>query len=321
MATSFAGDGAYDEAHRLVIELRKRYRLKAFTYARHFDFTTRGMRGAGIDRTGRPKSMKYANEKEFDEVAVLVGEFHGVDDPRLQKTLDKIKYAQPECLDLSRKTHTTQRFAGLRELYRQVTTDRERKVMGPMRRAFATPNPILPSEYFAPKGLDKVVANMNRNVEYSLLDCPGKYSVRVATFGGNVVLDQKKIRQIQEQGADFESKLEEAAWKAHHLVELLRQQGVEAYEFHDRHESIVTVGSFDTLGTPGLDGSVQLQPDIQRVMHAFKAQSVRGRVRGMEQVNLQPKVLDGIPFDVHPMPIEVPRRSIATDYALQPFWQ
>jgi hypothetical protein len=320
MATSFAGEGAYEEAHRLVIELRKRYHLKAYTYAQHFDFTTRGMPGIGVDPRGLPVRMQYANEREFDEVAVLVGEFHSVEDPRLQKTLEKIKYARPESLDLSRKTQTTQRFAGLRELYRQVTPDRERKVMGPMRRAFATPNPMLPREYFAPKGPDRVVVEMNRNVENSLLDCPGDYSVRVATFRGNVVLDQKMIREIEENNAKFDSRLEEAAWKAHRLTELLRRQGIEAYEFHDRNESVVTVGSFDTLGTPRLDGTTQLQPGIQRIIDAFKPQPMGGRLGGTQQAHLQPKVLDGIPFDLYPVPIEVPRRSIATDYAGRSFW-
>jgi hypothetical protein len=264
--------------------------------------------------------MKYWNEREFDEVAVLVGDYPSVDDPRLQKTLEKLKYLRPECLDPSRQRQASQPFAKMRAFWNEVTPDREWKQMGPMRRAFATPNPILPAEFFAPKGLDKTVANMNRNVEHSLLNCPGDYTIRVATFRGNVVLDQKQIREIEEKRADFDSQLEEAALKAHRLTELLRQQGVEAYEFHDRNESLVTVGSFDTLGTRGLDGNMRLQPEVQRIVDAFKPQPIRGRVGRTEQVNLQPKILGGIAFDVHPMPIEVPRRSIATDYARRSFW-
>jgi hypothetical protein len=315
MAFSFAGEGAYDEAHRLAVELRKRHRLKAYTYAKHFDYTARGMQGMGIDRSGRPKRMKYWNEREFDEVAVLVGDYPSIEDPRLQKTLEKVKFARPACLDPSRKLQASQPFAKMRAFWDEVTTDGERKQMGPMRRAFATPNPVLPAEYFAPKGLDQAVVNMNRNVEHSLLNCSGKYTVRVATFRGNVVLDQKEIQEIEEKRAEFDSKLEEAAWKAHRLTELLRKQGVEAYEFHDRHESLVTVGSFNSLGSRGLNGEMQLSCDVQRVVDAFKPQPIRGRVGNMAQVNLQPKVLGGVPFDVHPVPIEVPRRSIATDYA------
>ena len=42
----------------------------------------------------------------------------------------------------------------------------------------------LPREYFVPKGVDDFVAKMNQGVEHSLLDCPGRYTVQVATFRG-----------------------------------------------------------------------------------------------------------------------------------------
>ena len=42
-----------------------------------------------------------------------------------------------------------------------------------------------------------------------------------------------------------ESKLVEAAKKAHVLTVEFRKLGVEAYEFHDRCESYVCIGSFD----------------------------------------------------------------------------
>ena len=51
-----------------------------------------------------------------------------------------------------------------------------------------------------------------------------------------------KLDEIERQGKNLPSKLEEAAVKAHELTMALRKQGVEAYEFHDRYESIVTVG-------------------------------------------------------------------------------
>ena len=53
-----------------------------------------------------------------------------------------------------------------------------------MRNAFITTNPLLPDEYFVPKGLDRLVLEMNEPVKYSLLDCPGKYTVKIATFTG-----------------------------------------------------------------------------------------------------------------------------------------
>ena len=59
---------------------------------------------------------------------------------------------------------------------------------GPMGRAFFTRNPLLPREYFVPKGVDDFVAKMNQGVEHSLLDCPGRYTVQVATFRGKTIL-------------------------------------------------------------------------------------------------------------------------------------
>ena len=57
------------------------------------------------------------------------------------------------------------------------------------------------------------------------------------------------------------SALEEAGEAAHKLVEVLRNQGYEAYEFHDRGSSIVTVGSFDSVGTPRADGKIEIYFD------------------------------------------------------------
>ncbi len=95
---------------------------------------------------------------------------------------------------------------------------------------------------------------MNKNVPHSLLDCPGKYSVQVATFKGQVIIKQNEIEAIESGKKQLSSDLADAAMKAHQLTEALRMKGYEAYEFHDRYASIVTVGSFDSVGTPRADG-------------------------------------------------------------------
>ncbi len=66
------------------------------------------------------------------------------------------------------------------EMYQVIGSDKKEK--GPMRHAMIATNPLLPPDYFAPKGLDPFVADMNKDLEYSLLKCPGKYTVQVATF-------------------------------------------------------------------------------------------------------------------------------------------
>jgi len=310
MATSFAGSGAKKQAQELVLELRKEFNLPAFVHKQTYDFTDR-FEGNTINRYGYRKTMKYYNEKKFDEIAVLVGHFESVDDNQVDKTRDKIRYARPECLDVSKNHTTTQRFFGLRELQRRLTPDKDKRERGPMGKAFVTRNPLLPQEYFTPGGLDPLVAKMNRDVQYSLLKNPGRYTVRVATFRGSTTM---KLAEIERASVNRPtSKLEQAAVNAHELTMALRRQGVDAYEFHDRYESIVTVGSFDSCGTARQDGKTEINPRIHQIMQSYAAQ--RKQLPGMTSVGLVPRAINGIPFDVQPMPVEVPRTSIATAYA------
>ena len=203
------------EAHQLVDELRSRYHLPAYLHSQQFDFSD-SVEGIGINPDRTPKRMRYDKAGVFEEYAVLIGNFQSVDDPDLQKTLKKIKYARPNCLT-NNSEKTTRRFAGLRDLYSRVNGDQDKKRKGPLGTAFATPNPLIPDEFFAPKGADSFVIKMNDGVEHSLLDCPGKYSVRIATFRGNVIIDQQKVAEI-EQGGRMKSRLEEAALKAHKMT-------------------------------------------------------------------------------------------------------
>ena len=89
LATTFRGDGARDDARRLVQELRNDYRLTAYTHEKAFDFTGE-QRGLGLNPDGSPKKMRYANSTQILEVAVMVGDFASCDDARAQKTLSKI---------------------------------------------------------------------------------------------------------------------------------------------------------------------------------------------------------------------------------------
>jgi len=97
----------------------------------------------------------------------------------------------------------------------------------PMRMAFMIPNPLLPSEYFSRPQLDSFVIEMNADVDHSLLDCPGRYSVRVATFTGAGSFDQGATNASNDDGA--ESRLIKAAENAHRLTEALRKQGWQAW--------------------------------------------------------------------------------------------
>jgi len=313
MAVTFSGPEAETQAKELVYEIRKRYKMPAYTHAMHFDHAlgNAGPKSAGVGA----KKVRY-RVNEMNEIAVLVGDFSAVDDPAARKMLEKIKYAHPDCLDVEKRLaegKTDSRSLGrLRMIQQSVMPETaKKKHKGPMSHAFITTNPLLPDEYFAPKGVDKLVQEMNGPVEFSLLKCPGKYTVKVATFKGQMVIDPKQIEEI-EKGKKFESTLGDAADKAHRVTLALRQKGYEAYEFHDRFASIVTVGSYSTVGTPRADGKIEINPQAHAIMQALgpqKSTSPSAAAQGP-----QPMIIERVPLDVQPMLVEVPKESIGAQY-------
>jgi len=316
MAATFTGDGAEDQARQLVRELRKELKQNAYTYQKKFDFSIT-MEGRGVDRLGGPQMMRYQHDDLVVEIAVLVGDYEKVGeagDDIAQKTLKKIKYMKPDSLVKVEKTSQT--MAAIHAIQRAALPhDEKQPQKGPMGGAFLTTNPLLPKDYFVPKGLDKFVVDMNKGVKHSLLDCKGPYTVKVATFTGRNVLLTRKVVDQMEQGKtlNLKSKLVDAAEKAHKMTEALRAKGVQAYEFHDRASSIVTIGSFESVGTPQPNGQIELNPQIHAIMKQYGAE--RSIVAGQAPEVGKPKNEGGIPYDVQPLPVEVPRRSIGADYA------
>jgi len=312
LCTTFGGANGKQEAQKLALELRRDFQLEAYTYAQHYDFNGKEQ-GLGYSRSStaaqlKPRTMKYLRRGEYDEWAVMVGHFPGVEDANLQAALHTIKHAQPKSMQKG-KVKDDRRFAvDIRELQRFFQDVRK---TGPLVNAFATRNPLLPDEGDSPD-LDPLVLEMNQGVEHSLLNCPGKYTVRVATFRGRTTIDQREIGEI-ERGKELQSTLDQAANKANKLTTALRAQGVEAYEFHDRIESIVCVGSFDTIGTPREDGKMEMSPAVMAIMNKYgaTAQNVTDQ-KQQALAGLRPKSLGSICFDVQPWPVSVPKSPAAS---------
>lgn len=320
LATTFQGQTARDDARRLAHELRSRHRLRAYTHEQAFDYTGE-QKGMGLNPDGTPKRMRYANAEKVIEVAVLVGDFASFEDPRGQKALQTVKTLRPESLGgRSAKTRLEVDFLQANRQHAQAAGK------PPMHAAILIPNPLLPDDYFARQEVDEFVLAMNADVDHGLLDCPGRYTVRVATFTGagsfassaaapaeaggpvdvNRFLDFLKgsgwrdphLREVEE-----ESQLVEAAQNAHRLTEALRRAGWQAWEFHDRDSSIVCVGSLDQLAVPGPEGRAVPHPEISRIVAGLgpdPAAFARGQV--------MPRSFGGIMLDVQPKPIDVPRR-------------
>ena len=340
LAASFTGPEGERQARELVLEFRSRYNLAAYYYGMTFKHDDDP--GRGLDAYGSPIRRRYNRGDEVLQHAVLVGDFPRIDDPQAQAMLARVKGLRPHVLEVGEGDDSHQSLATFRQmLTAEVSAKLGKKVeKGPLAHAFITRNQMLPREYFVPRGVDPEVAKWNEDVEHSLLDCPGRYSIRVATFRGRTYLKDldnpihKRVKRPTE-----EDLLVQAALNAHKLTVALRSKGWEAYEFHDRHESYVTVGSFDEMHQLPDGRLLPSTRDAQIIVQTFGAaspQNVFNRpatedVLREAEVKRQfqhqftsapvaegfhPKRFVGLPLDIQPTPVQTPTRgSISSAYA------
>lgn len=342
MAASFTGPEGENQARDLVLELRRDYQLPAYYYGMTFQLEGDNP-GRGIDSDGARIRRRYKRGDRVVQHAVLVGEFPAIDDPDAQELLKKIKKLKPESLIAKEGEETAQSLATVRQFQDYVRKKLGHKEdKGPMGHAFLTRNPLLPREYFVPQGVDEEIAKWNEGLEYSLMKCPGKYSIRVATFRGRTSLKSNtdEVEDFRTHKAKEDDPLVVAGRNAHLLTVALRQKGWDAYEFHDRHESYVAVGSFDQ-GETGPNGQIVLADrDAQIIANTFGA-TTPGNIferpapqdyqreeiqkerfnklftnqHGAVAEGFHPKRFVGMPFDIFPQPVLVPHRSISSAYA------
>lgn len=316
LAASFSGENGLRQADQLTLELRRSLNRPVYVHRRVFDFTA-PVQGIGLNKYNQPRQMKYRQDKRVDEVAVLVGDFDSPESREIQKTLEELKTVWTPSLDYRRNQGTSQRFVGLKtgyrklhDQYQKVSGKGEKKETGPMSNAFVTRNPLLPAEYFIPKGIDSFVVKLNKRNRYNLLDNPAAYSVKIATFRGKSTM---KITEADTIGTSAEA-LDKAADNANRLGAALRSRGIEAWVLHDRFESIVTVGSFTSVGRPRPDGKIEMNPAVYREIQRYKGRN--SNLGGI--VRVKPVVIDGINCDVQPQPVMIPRQSATAEYSRAP---
>ncbi len=349
LATTFSGegDGPEHQARDLCLELAQQLGLPTYLHEMTFDFGKEGPVGRGVDRYGAPVKMAY-NQRRNKEWAVLIGAYPAVDDTIAERDLATVKQIRPRALELNADGVTYQILAD----YRRVSA-RRGEANGPMRTAFLTRNPILPEEYFVPKGVDKFIEKMNKGLKHSALDIEGRYAVKVATFRARGTLlgaQQARSTKVRRK-KDKDDPLLEASWNAHFLCEEMRRQGWDAYEFHDRTESCVMVGSFDAVKSAGGEPKAEVV-DIIRTFGAKyntpttplakqrlpSAEAQRQELRqtfnnlfssevGQVAGGMQPKYahvkvsddprepLKAVPFDIHPHVVDAPKRSVSSGFA------
>jgi len=332
MCASFVGDTAQMDAEVLCQELASNG-FKTYTYQKSFDYsgTYQGVFNSEYehevdhDASGqaipRPQRMK-AKTSGIEEVAVLVGDFPNIEDQRAQKALQQIKTLRIQ--SLTNVAHDSL-MEGTRTNPDVIQADRgsagNQSQKGLLGAAFLIANPVLPDEYFATQQMDREILELNQNLDFrfSLLKNPGTYSVRVATFRGDSTFESSTIKKEEDEQkwglgrkkSQTHSKLAEAGLKASVLTKFLREKGVEAWEFHDRFESYVCVGSFEWISREDGLGQAEYNPQVVATVDEYRG----GMGSGFSRQNvMQPKSLPelrgkGIAFDVQPIPVMVPHAN------------
>ncbi len=244
------GLSAEEAAAELVFELREKG-IPAYTYAQ----------GALIehqsthDRLGREDNRIYAAQR--DMISVIAGNYPSVDDKTAQQTLKYIKAFHPKFMK-DKKSGAVYR----------TTPGRQ----GPLSGAFLTVNPLIKSEELAQAHPDLVSRDLTSASHYPLFANKKKYTLVVASFTGKKVTpiagskyagEESKFTQAIENSVKDRSayNLNRAGEDAEQLAKALREgQGdkrYEAYVYHDRYQSLVTVGGFDSPNDPAIQNLMQ----------------------------------------------------------------
>lgn len=351
MAMSFSGPNAKEQSEKLAMELRRDFQLQAYCLSKRFDYT-QGVEGAGFNQNGEGRKMKFRDAKVVEGYAVLVGDFDSIDSPAIKETLDKVKRITPRMManggepidPKSDSVDVSSYRKYLQKLMRsgEKEADQPPAPQGPMSGAFVTRNPLLPADYYKAPVLDKFVKNLNEQKglnEFSLLSCPGKFSVRVVVFRGEDQTSSWGRSTSAMSEEDKVSQLDIAAERATLTVRALRQAGYEAYQFHDRTQSYVTIGSFDELGSLDKQNRLVFSDGIKAIIERFGAtKQVTKTMYGYTQTprllfdlinqNMLPELTsapDGktrgewlakysVAFDLNPSPMSVPRPSSSSIY-------
>jgi hypothetical protein len=348
MAMTFHGEDAKTKADLLATELRRDHKLQAYCLNKRFDFT-KPIEGAGFDPDGRERRMKYRDSKVIDSYAVLIGDFDSIDSTSITETLNRVKALQPKSISTEAAIDTKAKTVDVhsyRNYLKKVLPSADGSAKpstkpGPMQYAFVTRNPLLPAEFYKAPEIDKFVKTINDEKPlsmYNLLDCKGKFSVRVAVFQGDDVTVSWGRQTSLTRDETKVSQLDQAAERAALTAVALRKAGYEAYQYHDRTQSYVTVGSFDELGTADASNRFTYDSRIQEIINRFGAtKKITKSQYGNTQTptllfdlvdqklipelnNKDSKALAenlrkySIAFDLRPAPMAVPRMTASSIY-------
>lgn len=266
-------------ADELVLELRK---VGVPAYSFEFEDASSFLKTR--DRLGQ--EVVKRNLRQVPTRCVLAGNYSSFDDDVAQKTLAWIKQFRPQSL----ADGVSFRPTPGRPL--------------PLSGAFLCINPLLSPDEVAARSTDPLLKQLNSGVRHSLSENRGEYTLIVAYFAGKQFTELKQTKETHEFLTDND--LDYAAAQANELAIALREdldpagqfRNLDAYVWHDRDQSVVTVGSFKSENDPAIAH--------YRKMFSAARNPVTGQVqpRFLSIPGSQPKVWAFVPT---PQVIRVPQ--------------
>jgi hypothetical protein len=250
------GLSAQAAASELVHELREKG-IPAYSYSQ--DAKKESIET--FDRLGNRDKRVYA--AQHDMYCVLAGNYEKVEDPVAQKTLAYVKRYRPKFMSDPKAGAVVRDPKGAK---------------GPFAGAFLTINPLKNPDEIVRQKADSVTKYLNSGIDFALVNVKQKYTLKVATFTGKSAIPLGSSR-FNGKEASFEKELAEAGPNnlaragedAAQLTYALRQNSAvtqssgfgkfEAYVYHDKFQSMVTIGGFDRMD----------DPEIKRVAEVFHA--------------------------------------------------
>lgn len=274
------GMSAWEAADEIVFALRKDG-IPAYVYSQDEKMDEISSPSAG--GTG---SRRYIAQHGY--ISVMAGNFQSNSDKKAQEALEIIKKKfNPTFLNDPKNGGILPRTPGR---------------PSPFSRAFLTVNPLWEGEVRDSEE-DNFITALNADQKYSLLQNKGKYTLIVATFHGSSVMqvgNNSAVRAVGYFEKHFGKSLDGCAENAITLTEKLRNAkkygydtNFDAWVFHDKYKSVVTVGSYDSTN----------DPEIRMLATKFGGKVVRNPKTGE----------DALAAEAFTVP-KLPKRNEAPDY-------
>lgn len=282
IAHTFRGPDAVRWAQALAMELRSSHQLMAYIYFKKIKPMNSNVRG--VPPTSNPEDGEgRISEPEiyriYDEAVVLVG-----DKPTMKEAEDLLKFVKkikPATLSNVPSIFPWRTGAGLKN-------------------AIVTANPLIPAQELFARESDPLVEAMNKG-PYSIYNCPGPFTLVVARFVGRSAFgegDKDFLKDDNLKTSPLAKATDDAELMAAELNKdpQFKQAGYQAYVYHDRNKSVVTLGHFNN------------KVENEKIFKDQKVQSIRQHLDKLNQQYLTAGKL-AAPLSPTDM-MEVPKASV-----------